>query len=73
MGPMRADVPPVKDRTALNGVDGLHADLTLDDLKECEISFAKTGAALHEWRTALGELTDSFGDEVDQNGVIFDD
>ena len=48
-------------------------DLTLNDFKEGQVSVSKTWAAFHEGRTTVVELTDSFGNKVDQNGRVFDD
>ena len=53
-------------------VDVGDGDLALDDFEEGEVGFTQTGTALDEDRTTQGDLTDSFGDHVDQDGRIFD-
>jgi len=52
------------------GGDG---DLALNDFKEGEVGLTETRAALDEHGMARDDLTDSLGDHIDQDGVIFDD
>jgi len=52
------------------GGDG---DLALNDFKEGEVGLTEAWAALDEHGVARDDLTDSLGDHIDQDGVIFDD
>jgi hypothetical protein len=48
-------------------------DLALDDFHEGKVGFTQAGTALDEHGVTRSDLTDSLGDHVDQNGVIFND
>ena len=54
-------------------VDGGDGDLALNDFKEGEVGFTEAWTALDENGMARRDLTDSLGDHIDQDGVIFDD
>jgi hypothetical protein len=52
---------------------GRDGDLALNDFEEGEVGFTEAGAAFDEYGMARSDLTDSLGDHVDQDWVIFND